>query len=84
MEKENEEGKENISIFDAFSKMMNEVFVMDFSAEGEETLVTSEDIRKMFREVLDVSVNDITLMMMKLGFRVSMIGNTACWKLVRR
>lgn len=80
-----EEKKENTyGIFEAFSDMMDETFVMDPSATGETTLVTSFDLRKMFRDVLDISINDITLMMMKLGFRPSMISGTACWKLIKR
>ena len=80
-----EEKKENTyGIFEAFSDMMVETFVMDPSATGETTLVTSFDLRKMFRDLLDISINDITLIMMKLGFRPSMTSGTACWKLIKR
>ena len=85
MKKEkNEEEKKVFGIFEAFSEIMNELFVMESSAEGEKTHVTSVEIRDMLREVLDISVNQITQIMLEKGFKVSMIGGTACWLLVRR
>lgn len=82
--KEEENEKEIFSVFDAFSEMMEEVFVMDPNAEGEKEHITSFQIREMFREALDINVNDITMTMLKKGFRSKIIAGTACWQLVRK
>lgn len=79
-----ENKKDGYGIFDALLDMMDEVFVMDPSATGETILITSFELRKMFRDTLDISINDITLMMMKKGFRPSMVTGTACWQLIRK
>ena len=83
-EEKEEKEKEIFSVFDAFSEMMEEVFVMYPNAEGEKEHITSFQIREMFREALDISVNDITIKMMKKGFRPNIISGTACWVLVRK
>lgn len=84
MKKKNDEEKEIYSVFDAFSEMMEEVFVMDPNAEGEKEIITSFQIREMFRDALDINVNDITMTMLKKGFRSKIVAGTACWQLIRK
>ena len=80
-----EENKEKTyGVFDALSDLLEETFVLDPSAAGEKTFITSFEIREMFRDLLDISVNDITITMMKKGFRPNIISGTACWALVRK
>ena len=82
--KDNPEKKEIVSVFDAFSEMMEDIFVMDPKAQGEKEVITSFELKNMFRDLLDINVNDVTITLMKIGFRPSMISGTACWKLIKR
>lgn len=82
--KDNPEEKEIVSVFDAFSEMMEDIFVMDPHAQGEKEVITSFELKNMFRDLLDINVNDVTITLMKKGFRPSMISGTACWKLIKR
>lgn len=82
--KKEEKEKEIYSVFDAFSEIMEEVFVMDPKAEGDKEIITSFQLREMFREALDINVNDITMTMLKKGFRSKIVAGIACWQLVRK
>ena len=82
--KDNPEEKEIVSVFDAFSEMMEDIFVMDPHAQGEKEVITSFELKNMFRDLLDINVNDVTITLMKKGFRPEVIAGTAVWKIVRR
>lgn len=82
--KEEKNEKEIFSVFDAFSELMEEIFVMDPNAEGEKEIITSFQIREMFRDALDLNVNDITMSLLKKGFRSKIVAGIACWQLVRK
>ena len=83
-DKKEGEKEQPFGIFDAFWDIMSNHFDMDPCALGEKTCLTSVEIREMLRDVLDINVNDITLIMLKRGFRVSIIAGTACWQLTKK
>ena len=92
MKKQNDEKQEQAQkvtpkAIDVLTLLAQEQFIMDGTAKPsgkQPELLTSYDIREMFKDFVEVGIGEVSLLMLRLAFKPKYIDGKPFWAVYRR